>query len=124
MAVRGKGESSTSPGGGSSSDRHQDSVSLPDEILVPGGNFDDDVHCAVRDALAAQSGLQRNVRGFIKLIEFVIGRVVTGFKTFFDFNVAGRTGAHTPANMLQPHIRAHCDVENAARLACGPIGHF
>jgi hypothetical protein len=97
---------------------------LFNEILVPGGNFDDDIHRAVGNTLAAQSRLQRNVRRFIKLVEFVVGRFVTRFETLLDFDVAGRAGAYTTADVLQANIRTHSDVQDAARLACRAVRHF
>src|SRR6266849_479834 len=92
--------------------------------LVPFGNFDDDVGRAVGDALAAQARLGRDARGFVELVVFGVGGFVAGLQPLMHDDVAGGAGAHSAAGMVEPHVKAVGDVENAAGQAIVAVGDF
>src|SRR5882762_835175 len=70
-------------------------ISFLGVILVPVGNFHDDVRSAVRNRLAAQARFWRDSRRFVEFIEFGAGRFVAGLKPFPHDHVHVEQ-AHTP----------------------------
>src|ERR1700726_3215695 len=83
-------------------------------ILIPLGNFYNDIFCAVGNALAAQARFWSDAGGFVELIEFGIGGFVAGFETLVNDYVAGGAGANAAAGMVEAHVIALGDVENTA----------
>src|SRR5690242_6976456 len=61
-------------------------------ILVPLGNFHDDVGRAVGDGLAAEARLGRNSGSHIEFVEFCVGGFVAGLEALFENDVASGAG--------------------------------
>src|SRR5215469_9335553 len=93
-------------------------------ILVPLGNFHDDIRRSVRDRLAAQPRLRRDAGRFVQLIEFRVRGFVARFQALMNDYVAGRAGAHTPAGMVEPHFEAFGNVQNATWQAIVTVRDF
>src|SRR5437879_5137567 len=66
-------------------------------ILVPVGNFHDDVGSAVGDGLAAEARLRRDAGGFVEFVEFGVGGLVAGLEALAHDDVARRAGANATA---------------------------
>src|SRR5689334_24575807 len=75
-------------------------------VLVPVGNFDNDVRRAIGHGLAAEARLRRDPRRLVQLIKLGVGGFVAGLKTLLNDHVARRAGAHSSASMVQPQLEA------------------
>ncbi len=95
-----------------------------DEVLVPGGNLNFDIRRAVGYALAAETGIERNVRRLVELVEFVIRGLTTRFQPLDHLYVAGRAGADPAAGMLQVDVGASVErnIQDAAGQSGGAVG--
>src|SRR5882672_519999 len=93
-------------------------------ILVPVGNFDDDVGGAVGDGLAAEARLRRDARGFVEFVELGIGGLVTGFEAFAHDDVARRASANAAAGVVEAGFESLGDVQDAAGQTVVAIGNF
>ena len=82
-----------------------------DEVFVPLRYLNDQIFLAIRDALAGKSGFQAQAGGFIKLIVFVIRRVVASFEAFFYDDVARGAGADPSAGMFHINAISQGDVQ-------------
>src|SRR6516225_2099505 len=69
-------------------------------ILVPVGNFHDDVRRAIGHRLAAKARLWRNARRFVELVKLGVGRFVTGLKSLAHDHMANRARAHSAASVV------------------------
>jgi hypothetical protein len=59
------------------------------QIFIPFRHFNGQILFTIGDALAGQSGLQAESRGFIELIVFVISGFIAGSQALFDDDMAG-----------------------------------
>src|SRR5579863_10380634 len=75
-------------------------VSFLGVILIPLGNFDDEILRAIRDALAAEARLRRDAGSFIELVELGIGRLVAAFQPFVNDHMARGAGADAAARVV------------------------
>ena len=91
-------------------------------IFIPVGNFDDDVFCAVGNALAAEARFGRDAWRFVELIEFGIRGFVAGFEAFVNDDVAGGAGADAAAGVVETFVKALRDIEDAAGEAVVTVG--
>src|SRR5260370_42042365 len=73
------------------------SVSFADQIPVPIWNFDHDVFCAVRYALAAQTAIGSQTRRERQFFFFGVAHLRDRLETLANNAMAGGTGAHTTA---------------------------
>src|SRR5271165_3054450 len=99
-------------------------IELASVVLVPLGNFDNDIRRAIRHGLAAEARFRRNPRSLIKFVELRVGRFIARFQAFFDHHVASRAGTHPTAGVDQPHFEALGNVKDAARQAVVAVGKF
>jgi len=57
-------------------------------VLVPIGNFHNDVRCAIGDGLAAEARLWRDAGGFVEFVQFGVGGFVAGLQALMNDDVA------------------------------------
>src|SRR5260221_3331176 len=88
-----------------------------DGIAIPGGDLDDQVHAAVRDALAAQARLDGEARRFLELVFLVLRGFVAGCHALTNLRMTGGTGADAPARMFDFDVVTERDIQNAAGKA-------
>lgn len=85
---------------------------MPDDLpLIRNG----DRHLGVffqDDTLTAQPALQPRVDGAIDKIFFLVGNLLQEFLPFLDVHVAGGTGAHAAAVVVQMHVVVLRDFED------------
>src|SRR5260370_24686115 len=93
-------------------------------ILVPVGDFDDDVGGAVGQGLATEARLGRDAGGFVKLVELGIGGFVAGFEAFPHDDVARGAGKNAAASVVEASLEAFGNVQDAAREAVVAIRNF
>ena len=93
-------------------------------ILVPLWNFDNDVFCAVGDALAAQARFWRYAGSFVELIELGVGGFVARLEAFVNDHVAGGTGADTAAGVVQSLVKALRNIEDTSGQTVVPVRDF
>src|SRR5712692_5062984 len=93
-------------------------------VLVPIGNFHNDVRGAVGNGLAAEARLWRDARGFVELVEFGVSGLVARFKPLMNDDVARRAGADAAAGVVQANLEAFGNVEDAARKTVVAIRDF
>src|ERR1043166_2404181 len=93
-------------------------------ILVPVGNFYDDVRRSVGNRLAAEARLWGYPRRLVQFVQFGIGRLVARFQSFFHDDVARRAGAHTAARVVEAGSDALGKIQNAAGQAVVPVRNF
>src|SRR6267154_127457 len=91
-------------------------------ILVPLGNFHNDVCGAIGYGLATQSRFRRDARRFIEFVELRIGGLIAGFQAFPHDHVAGRAGAHASARVVQSRFNALGNIKNASGQAVMAVG--
>ena len=75
------------------------SAALADVIPIPGRNFH--IHIALNDALAAQSRFQRQSRGHVQAVRFVVIHFRKILQALCHNYVAGGAGAVSPAGMFE-----------------------
>jgi len=93
-------------------------------VLVPFGDFDDDIGGAVGHGLAAEARLRRDAGSFVQFVELGVGGFVAGFEAFPHDDVARRAGADAAAGMIEAGLDAFGNVEDAAREAVVAVGNF
>ena len=86
-------------------------------VFIPFRNFDDDVFCAVGDALAAEARFRGDAGRFVELIELGVGGFVAGFETFVNDHVAGGAGTDAATGVVEAFVEALGDIEDAAGKA-------
>src|SRR5882724_8126714 len=93
-------------------------------ILVPIGNFHDDVGGAVGDGLAAEARLRGDAGGFVEFIELGVGGLVAGFEAFAHDNVARRASANAAAGVVEAGFESLGDIQDAAGQTVVAVGNF
>src|SRR5208282_1170375 len=93
-------------------------------VLVPLGDFDDEILRAVRHALAAEARLRGYAGRFVELVQLSVRRFVAGVEALMNDHVARGASAHSAACMIEGHLVALRNVENASRQAVVAIRNF
>src|SRR5215471_15532764 len=93
-------------------------------ILVPVGNFHDDVGRAVGHGLAAETRLRCNPWRFIKFVEFRVSRFVTRLQSLLNDDVTRRASAHAAARVVESEFEPLGNVQDASRQAVMAVGDF
>src|SRR6266850_3141114 len=93
-------------------------------ILVPIGNFDDDVGGAVGDRLAAEARLRGDAGGFVEFVELGVGGLVAGLEAFAHDDVARGAGANAAAGVVEAGFEPFGDVQDAAGQTVVAVGNF
>jgi hypothetical protein len=93
-------------------------------VFVPLGDLYDDIGGTVGHGLAAEPRFLRNAWSHVEFVEFGVSGVVAGFEALLDDDVAGGSGAHAAASVVQPGFDAFGDIENAAGEAVVAVGNF
>src|SRR3989475_2690071 len=93
-------------------------------ILVPIGNFNDDVGGAVGNGLAAEARLRGDTGSFVQLVELGVGGFVAGFETFPQDHMARGASTDASASVVEASLEALGDVENAARKTIVTVRNF
>src|SRR5579859_7493064 len=70
-------------------------------VLIPLGDFDNDIRGAVWHRLATEARLRRNAWRFVEFVELRVGRFVAGFEAFANDDVAGRAGADAATGVVE-----------------------
>src|SRR5260370_1932717 len=73
-------------------------------ILVPVGDFDDDVGGAVGHGLAAEARLRGDAGSLIELVAFGVGGFVARLQALLHDDVPGGAHAHPPATLPLPRL--------------------
>src|SRR4029077_13738600 len=102
----------------------QSVIQLFSVILIPLRNFDDDIGGAVRHRLAAQTRLRSDAGSLVEFVKLRVGGFIARFQTFFHHHVAGRARTHAAASVVQPHLEALGNIQDAARQAVVAVGKF
>ena len=93
-------------------------------VLVPLGDFHDDVSGAVGDSLAAEAGLGRDAGSHVEFVEFGVRGFVAGLEALFENDVARGAGTNAAAGVVEASFDALGNVEDAARKAVVAVRNF
>src|SRR5882672_7499843 len=93
-------------------------------ILVPVGNFHDDVGGAVGDGLAAEARLRRDAGRFVQFVELGVGGLVAGLEAFAHDDVARGAGANPAAGVVETGFESLGDIQDAAGQTVMAVGNF
>src|SRR5208283_2664095 len=69
-----------------------------------------------------QARLWCDTRRFIEFIELRIGSFIAGFQPLLHDDMAGGAGANSPAGMVQPHLEALGNIQDAAGQPVVAVG--